>query len=319
MQVMKSKLVVTSILLFLTQYSLVAHALTYRLPTAGEDVVGKVYYTEAREGETLADIGRRHGMGYYEMVRANRSIPHNAKLRAGKEVVVPAQFVLPSGPRQGIVVNLAEYRLYYYPVGRNVVITEALGIGKLGWDTPTGNTKIIEKNKDPIWRPTEAVRADAARQGYDIPLAWPPGPDNPLGGYAMRLGWRTYLIHGTNHPEGVGARVSAGCLRMFPEGIEYLYKVVPVGTAVHIINKPVKIGWHNQQLLIEVHQPLRVDGKYVREDKYNLMEIIQAYAANRNLIVKWRDVRRMMHRENGIPTVIGVEQNTIQRAVRGEL
>ena len=231
----------------------------YELPPEGYDVVGAVATVTAREEDTLIDIARRNGLGYHDIVHANPDV--NVWVPGeGTEVVLPTRFVLPPGPRRGIVLNLAEYRLYYYPTPVDgepaYVMTYPISIGRMDWETPLGSTSVVSKVKNPSWYPPQSVRDEHAADGRPLPRVVPPGPDNPLGRYAMRLGLPGYLIHSTNRPAGVGMRVTHGCIRMFPEDIEYLFANVDVNTPVRIINAPVKIGWFGDELVMEVHPVL---------------------------------------------------------------
>ena len=235
------------------------HAEIYELPPEGYDVIGAVATVTARQEDTLIDIARRHGLGYHDIVRANPGV--NIWLPGeGTEVVLPTRFVLPPGPRSGIVLNLPEYRLYYFPEPREgepaYVLTYPISIRRMDWETPLGVTSVISKVKDPSWYPPQSVRDEHEADGRPLPRIVPPGPQNPLGRYAMRLGLPGYLIHGTNRPAGVGMRVTHGCIRMFPEDIEYLFPNVDVNTPVRIINEPVKLGWHADRLVMEVHPVL---------------------------------------------------------------
>jgi L,D-transpeptidase ErfK/SrfK len=233
-----------------------SYAETFVLPAAG-DVVGQIQYSYSKIDESIDEVGRRFNVGYYEMVRANpladpvHSLPEHTRL------IIPSQYILPDVPRRGIVINLAEYRLYYFPDDENVVITFPVGIGKEGWNTPLGLTRITSKVVNPIWRPTAKVRAAAEEIGAPLPEVFPAGADNPLGKHVLRLGWPTFLIHGTNRADGVGARVSAGCIRMLPGDIEHLYDLVRIGTPVRVINEPVKIGTQDGMMYIQVQPPLK--------------------------------------------------------------
>lgn len=237
----------------------VATGTTYELPPDGSDVVGEVSTVFATHDDTLVDIARRHGFGYQEIVRANPDVDVWVP-GEGTEIVLPGRFVLPAGPRRGIVLNIAEYRLYYFPdpgAGENaMVMTYPISIGRQDWETPIGLTQVVQKVVDPAWYPPQSVREEHAAEGRPLPSIVPPGPENPLGSRAMRLGLPGYLIHGTNRPAGVGMRVTHGCLRMFPEDIEYLFDHVPLKTRVRIINEPVKLGWDGDRLVIEAHQVL---------------------------------------------------------------
>ncbi|KTD63925.1 L,D-transpeptidase family protein [Legionella spiritensis] len=234
-------------------------ASTFILPEEG-DVIGELQYAYSEIGETINDVGLRYGVGYVEMVRANPHIDARRSLSPGTKIVIPSCYLLPSGPREGLVINLAEYRLYYFPPGDNVVITMPIGIGKAGWHTPVGKTTVVARERDPVWRPTANIKAAASEKGVLLPNQFPPGKHNPLGRHILRLGWPTYLIHGTNRRDGVGMRVSAGCIRLMPEDIEQLFDQVAVGTPVRVINEPVKIGWQHGALYLEVH-PLLLEQK----------------------------------------------------------
>jgi L,D-transpeptidase ErfK/SrfK len=282
-----------------------ASALEFRLPSAGSNIVGYVQTATARSGETLGNVGRRYDIGYDEMAEANPHIRYHTKMRRGTKVIVPSQFILPPGPRKGIVINLAELRLYYYPPGRGTVVTEPVGIGKVGsWQTPVGKTRIIGKRKNPYWYPTKNVRAKAERDGFPIPKVFPPGPDNPLGEYAMRLGWQDYLIHGTNQPTGVGQRVSAGCIRMFPEDIHRLYKMAKVGTPVRIINEPFKVGYKGGRMYLETHRPLLEQMEKYELDVAPLVRLVSNAATKKRVLVKWEVARKEVKKPTGIPKVI---------------
>lgn len=279
-------------------------ALEFALPNYG-DVVGEVKEAYSIPGETLGDVGRRFDIGYFEMLEANPQVNPDHVLTPGTKLIIPSLFILPPGPRAGIIVNLAELRLYYYPPDRKVVITKPVGIGREGWKTPLGRTKVIAKTQDPYWYPTQSVREDAERLGHTLPTAVPPGPDNPLGKYAMRLGWREYLIHGTNKPEGVGRRSSAGCIRMFPEDIEILYNLIKIGTQVTIVNEPYKIGWLNNQLYFEAHQPLQEDQLLYKEDMTMFVDRVHKLLEKRKGIVQWSNAQLGIIEQTGIPVKIG--------------
>lgn len=223
-----------------------ATALTFVLPAHGDDVVGHVQWTQALPGDTFNKIGRRYDMGYFELVEANPMINPDHP-QPGSIIVIPSRFILPP-KRHGLVINLAELRIYYYPPHRHVVITYPVGIGREGWDTPLGPSWIAEKMRNPIWTVPESIRKDRAKEGVHLPVKVPPGPDNPLGGYAMRLKQATYLIHGTNDSQGVGRRSSAGCIRLFPEDIESLFAEVARKEKVTIIDLPYKFGWEKHRL-----------------------------------------------------------------------
>ena len=223
-----------------------------------QDVVGHLQVTIARHEDTLPDIARRFNIGFQEIARANPGVDPWLP-GEGTQIVLPTEFVLPDAPRDGVVLNLAAMRLYYFPKhekGAPVeVITHPIGIGKIGWATPEGSTKVISRVKDPVWIPPVSVRQEHQKDGDPLPARVPPGPDNPLGRHLFRLGWPSYLIHGTNKPPGVGMRASHGCIRLYPEDIEGLYETVPIGTKVTTVNQPYLLGWRGQELLLQAYEP----------------------------------------------------------------
>ena len=221
-------------------------------------VVGELQVTTSRYEDTIPDIARRFDLGFDEVANANPGVDPWLP-GAGTRIVLPTQFVLPEAPHEGLVVNLAALRVYYFPKpgkdGRRVMYTYPIGIGKVGWATPAGTTKIVSKRKDPYWTPPASVRKEHAAEGDPLPARVPPGPDNPLGTRAMNLGWPTYLIHGTNKPAGVGVRASHGCIRMLPEDIDQLYEMVPVGTKVTVVNQPIVYRWQRDALYLQAYPP----------------------------------------------------------------
>lgn len=215
------------------------------------DVIGTPNHYTVKKGETLIEIARAFGLGYNEIADANQSVdPFTPK--QGAMIRIPLAWVLPDAPRQrGIVINLPEMRLYFFhgPNGRSVS-TFPIGIGAEGSDTPVGKFTVVRKSVNPAWNVPQSIR----REKPDLPARVPPGPDNPLGTHAMRLSLGSILIHGTNKPWGVGRRVSHGCIRLYPEDINRLYRLVPVGTRVTITRQPVKLGVRNGRVFIEVHK-----------------------------------------------------------------
>ncbi|MCU0976430.1 MAG: L,D-transpeptidase family protein [Steroidobacteraceae bacterium] len=229
----------------------------------GTDVVGRLQVTVATREDTLPDIARRFNVGYEEIVRANPGVDPWLP-GEGTEIALPTRFVLPDAPREGVVINLPAMRLFYYLPRKSKdapleVITHPIGIGKVGWKTPEGRTKVTQKTKDPTWTPPLSVRREHEKNGDPLPAKVPPGPDNPLGRHAMRLGWPTYLIHGTNKPYGVGMRASAGCIRLYPEDIAEVFDLVGVGTPVLIVNQPFLLGWAGDQLHVQAYDVMEDD------------------------------------------------------------
>ena len=256
-----------------------------------EDLVGTIYYVRGRFEQSLAEIGREFNIGYDLIVKSN---PGVHRWLPGKDtpIRIPALHILPRDAagqviRSGIVINLAEMRLYYFPEqpapkvnklskGRGKVATKAqnserrpfkqqlvytypVSIGRMDWRTPLGESKIVKKDRNPPWYPPESIRKEYAAEGEILPAFYPGGsPENPLGGYALRLSLPMYLIHGVDERKalGIGMRVTHGCMRMYPEDISHLFNLVNVGTKVHLLNQPVKSGWRDGFLYLEVHTPL---------------------------------------------------------------
>lgn len=241
------------------------HAEELPLPLSkNESLVGGVQYTRVWHGDSLLDIARTFDIGYNQIIRANPTLNRWVP-RIGAEVTIPSMYILPSGARRGIVLNLAELRLYYYPPGGKTVHTFPVSVGDYDWRTPLGRTKIVAKQVDPPWYPPKSIRAEHLESGEELPTMIPGGdPDNPLGHFALKLGIPGYLIHGTDPRRsfGIGMRVSHGCIRLYPEDIETLYALVSVGTSVSIIEQPIKAGWRDDHLFLEVHHPLEEEGEY---------------------------------------------------------
>jgi L,D-transpeptidase ErfK/SrfK len=244
------------------QYAPPAATHRFEIDAAHDDVVGQVQVTVASKEDTLPDIARRFNVGYEEIVRANPGVDPWIP-GEGKEIVVPTEFVLPNATRQGIVINVAAMRVFYFPPvkagEKQVVYTHPIGIGKVGWSTPEGSTKVLSKVKDPVWRPTASIRAEHKKNGEILPALVKAGPDNPLGRYKFTLGWPSYLIHGTNKPYGVGLRSSHGCIRLYPEDVEKLFEMVKPGTMVQVVNQPFVFGWHKGQLYLQAYDVLEDD------------------------------------------------------------
>jgi L,D-transpeptidase ErfK/SrfK len=281
-----------------------ATANVYQLGSGTDGVVGYAFYVKARYEDTLLDIGRHNGVGYDEMKYANPKLDMWLP-GAGKEVLVPDEFVLPDAPRAGLVINLAEKRLYYYPPGTGEVQTYAIGVGREGWGTPLGSFSIVKKDKDPAWYPPASVRQEHVAEGQEpLPAVVPAGPDNPLGAFALRLSAKGYLIHGTNKPWGVGMQVSHGCIRMYPEGIEALFGQVGVKTPVTIVNQPFKVGWRGDDLYLEVHA--------TDQDKSKaLSDVIPPAVANaQGVKIDWYEVRRAVRENTGLPHLVGGRQGS---------
>jgi L,D-transpeptidase ErfK/SrfK len=239
-----------------------AQAVVYPLPSPDTEVIGQVRVVYANQEDTLLDIARRNSLGYDEIVHANPGVDRWVP-GTGTPIVLPTRYILPDTPRDGVVLNIPEMRLYYYPKtapGEQAVVhTYPVSIGRMDWKTPQGSTKVVAKDVDPPWRPPASIKAEHAKEGDILPDVIPGGPDNPLGRFALRLGIPGYLIHSTNKPFGIGMRVTHGCVRMYPEDIERFFPMVPIGTTVRIVDQPVKVGRLDGALFVESHAPLEED------------------------------------------------------------
>lgn len=350
-----------------------AGAESFSMPASGNDLIGEIRYTTAHDEDTLIDIARRNSVGQDEMTMANPTVDRWLP-KEGTRVLLPREYILPDAPRAGIVVNIPEMRLYYYPVKASAapkkpatppaasapvktapgakpaapakpapaatpvqsftsaqtgeVITYPVSMGRMDWRTPIGKTTVVNKQKDPSWTPPASIKREHAAKGDPLPDVVPPGPDNPLGKFAMRLGVAGYLIHGTDaaKADGIGMRVTHGCMRLYNEDIAKLFPLVPVGAPVYLVNQPVKLGWEGNKLYMEVSQPLDEDvgitghdpdedvtkEQLQREDDQRsrfLMRIanteIGKMKDKTGASVNMDKVRRAVEKPTGIPVVIG--------------
>ncbi len=267
-------------------------------------------YRIKSDKETLVELAIKHDLGYNEIVDANPGIDpwYPGK---GTEVVIPTSWIVPfegvklDNTRGFIVVNLAEMRLYFFKGlkdRRLSILTFPIGIGRQGADTPLGYYRIIQKLKDPVWYVPESIR----KEDPSLPLSVPPGPENPLGKYALRLSNPSYLIHGTNKPLGIGRRVSHGCLRMYPEDIELLYRLVNTGDQVLIIYEPVKIAKAKRGIYIEVHRDYKKTGS-------NLSRAVQKLIKMKLLDrINEKALYNIVFREDGIPHFLPFNINSVR-------
>ncbi len=279
---------------------------TFVLPPSDVDLVGRVVTTTVGKDETLLDIARRFDVGQNEIRLANPGLSRFLPPQ-GAEVRIPKRFILPDAPRKGIVLNVPEMRLYYYPPAGNgapKVITHPVSIGRMDWSTPIGTTRVVAKVKDPVWRPPESIKKEHAADGDPLPDVVPPGPDNPLGRYAMRLGIPGYLIHSTNKPFGIGMRVTHGCVRMYPEDIERLFPLIPVGTPVTLVNQPIKVGWFAGDLYIEVHPPLEEEAQTYDKMLEEALSRIRAKTGAIPVRIDGSALKDALTRQDGIPVRI---------------
>jgi L,D-transpeptidase ErfK/SrfK len=258
-----------------------ASAEQFVLPTNGDNVIGQVTTALAHHEDTLLDVARAYGIGYEEIIAANPGVdpwlPGD-----GTEILIPSRFILPAAPREGVVINLPEHRLYYYPPAVQgespVVRTYPISTARMDWNTPLGVTRIVTKEHMPNWYPPESVRREHAARGDPLPKVIRPGPDNPLGEHKMRLAipGGAYLIHGTNRPAGVGMQVTHGCIRMYPEDVAELFGLVAINTKVNLIDQTTKVGWSRGTLYVERHGALEGTADPRHDDPAELTKLIDA-------------------------------------------
>lgn len=294
-----------SIICSLSLMSQVSFAVNFPLPKAGNDVVGNIATGVVQPDDTFATIARRYDVGYCELEEANPGINPDAP-PPGSVLIIPTQYILPDVPKSGIVINLVEMRLYFYPPNKREVYIFPVGIGREGWESPLGAWTIIERTPLPTWHAPESIREARAKEGVFIPKEVPPGPENPLGDYAMRLSNHTYLIHGTNDPSGVGRRSSAGCIRMYPEDIKKLFQMTSMGSPVRIINYPYKAGWMDNKLYLETHLPLGgVLAELDANHKDAELVINRAVPRRGAAFVNWNKAKAVAKEQQAIPQEVG--------------
>ena len=299
----------------------------------GQDVIGETQVIFARHENTFSAIGRQYNLGYEEMRSANPGVDQWLP-GEGTAIYLPTQSILPEAPREGIVVNVPAMRLYYFSTERAgttekaaqqgapavlTVSSHPIGIGVEGWATPFGEAKVTQKVKDPIWYVPSSIRKEHAERGDPLPSVVPPGPDNPLGAYALTLSLPSYLIHGTNKPAGVGMRSSHGCIRLYPEDIEALFSRVARGTAVRIVNQPVLAGWRDGQLYLEVHPPLaEEEHDLVAEAEAALGRAIErAGAAASGAALDHAAIEKIVAEQRGIPFPVLGSNRSPERYLAG--
>ena len=290
-----------------------AQASEYPLRDDGGGLFGEVKRIQTRYEDTLIQLARQHSLGYEELRRVNKGVDPWLP-GAGTEILIPGQRLLPPGVREGIVVNLPEHRLFYFPKPEQgkppVVLTFPVSVGKMDWNTPLGVTKVVRKQKDPPWYPPESVREEHINRGDPpLPAVVPAGPDNPLGTRSMRLDipGGAYLIHGTNNPDAVGMAITHGCLRMYPEDIERLFDLTPVGTRVALINEPVKISRFGGEVWLEVHPPVDEKGQVLGVDLEVFESRLNELLGDAQVIIDWEMALRALREATGMPVLVGLE------------
>ncbi|MDY0029249.1 MAG: L,D-transpeptidase family protein [Pseudobdellovibrionaceae bacterium] len=280
--------------------------------------IGQMQEMTASYEDTLVHIGREYGVGFVEMRAANPTLDPWIP-GAGAHIVIPTMNILPDAPREGVVINLAEMRLYYYKSPYEAPLTFPIGIGRDGLRTPMGATTIVRKKDGPTWTPTPRMRSEDPT----LPMSVPPGPENPMGSHALYLGFPTIAIHGTNKPYGIGRRVSSGCIRMFPEDITQMFDMAPVGTKVTVVDQPIKSAWIGGSLYLEVHPTQEQATLMEREGAipdYQLSEKDLAYimrvAGPSVKTLDWQKIRKVVKERKGYPVKIAEQAEEIKKAER---
>jgi L,D-transpeptidase ErfK/SrfK len=294
------------LLVLLVFWPVPGRSATFFLPTDGSNIVGQIQVVTADSRNTLLDIARHYDLGYEEITVANPGVSIWLP-GEGTPVVVPTEFILPPRPWRGIVVNIPQRRLYYFPrhkpKERATVVTLPIGIARPGWPTPLGTTRIIGKHKDPSWFVPKSIQEEQRRLGEaNFPDYFPPGPNNPMGMLALETGFAQIFIHGTNRPWGVGMRVSHGCLHLYPEHAAYLFPEVAVGTPVRIINQPVMVGDRDHLLYLSVFEP---EDEYPGE-QVNLIEKAMDALALYDAPVDWKRVEHVVNGKKIVPVPVSV-------------
>jgi len=301
--------IVSLLLLLLASYAQAERVEQFTLPESGNDLVGVHQWTTISSNETLVDLADRFHMGYNLLKSANPEV--DAWLpEEGVQVLLPGETILPRESRKGVVINVAEMRLYYYHQngkGQALVDVYPISVGRGEWLTPITVTQVTGRVKDPVWYPPESIRAEHAARGDFLPKQVPAGPNNPLGNYLLSLGIPSYFIHGTNKRFGIGMQVTHGCIRMYPDDIEQLVKIIPTKTQVTIINQPFKAGWRDDELYLEVHPPLETNGEVVDirlTDVVNLL--IETTKEAPEAQIDWDQVELVLAEAKGIPQKVGL-------------
>ncbi|MBA3988427.1 MAG: hypothetical protein C0463_04790 [Idiomarina sp.] len=303
---MKLKLLLTVVMLLWANCALANNhpATVFPWPQPGQQVIGDIQYTRVAAGETLLDIAERYALGFADIRDANPNLDPWIP-EVGAEVVLPTQYILPAVPWQGIVVNLAEYRLYHFLPERQQIHSYPIGIGQSNSPTPQGDMHITARIPNPTWYPPASVIARWQSQGREVRRQIPAGPDNPLGPFAINLSAQGYLIHGTNQRFGIGAQASAGCIRMNNWDIEALVGNTQIGVAVRIIDQPVQIGVLEQQLYLKAQRSLGGQVDYPSAAQIHA-QVLQAFEAlgNAERQLDLTSVEKIYHQRLGISTQV---------------
>ncbi|MEZ5814516.1 MAG: L,D-transpeptidase family protein [Alphaproteobacteria bacterium] len=268
--------------------------------------VGDMIEYDARYEDTFVHLARDYNLGFTELRAANPYVDPWLP-GAGTDLILPTRHLLPDAPHEGIVINLADMRLYAFINGDEAPYHTPIGVGREGLNTPEGITKIVRKKEGPTWTPTARMR----KEDPELKPYYGPGPDNPLGTHALYLGWPTYALHGTNKPFGIGRRVSSGCIRLYPEKITELFELIPVGTKVTVVNQPIKVAWVDDELFLEANPSLEQSvameemGEVPEEKLSNSeMKLIIKTAGEWQERLRWPAIRKALKERNGYPVAI---------------
>lgn len=291
------------LLLFLLLCPSLVLALTFPMPPKGSHLVGKIQTMQLKPKDNYASIGRKLDVGFYEIYEANSGVDPD-DLSQGTILVIPTQYILPPKLYDSIVINLAEMRLYYSSSRLHEIFTYPIGIGMEDWQTPTGYFKIVEKIEHPKWFVPKSIQEYRAEHHDKVPKVVPSGADNPMGEYALRLSDPEYLIHGTDNPEGVGQRSSAGCIRMYPKDIKELFPLVKEGTRVFIINEPYKVTKERDKIYLEAHMPLYEQRIKMADDFTPVINVLKKLGEKNIKHLDWQQVLLVANEHLGIPQEI---------------
>ena len=274
----------------------------YSSNLSGSDVIGHTVTIKAKLGQTLASIGQQYDIGITEMRDANPNIKPR-KILIRENIVLPMQYVLPPQKyRKGIVINVPELRLYHFSAD-GIISTYPVALGRKKWRTPVGKTWVVGKKEGPTWHVPASIKAEARKNGRELPDQILPGPNNPLGPFAIYLGMQGYLIHGTINPASIGKLVSSGCVRMHNKDITDLYAKVKKGDPVNIIYYPNKVGWHHDKLYLESHFSFNEeDDDIIYHDVSVDVALAEALAKNPKTMIDWEQIDKVLLKHSGVPT-----------------
>lgn len=297
-------------LVFTLLFSLLTHnalATTYDLPPSDHAIIGQVQYGTANHGDNAINMAQRFDLGFNAIENANPDLDLTRGFNAGTKLKIPTQHLLPNEARKGIIINLPEMRMYYFPKDSSKIYTYPIGIGKMGKTIPITRAAITRKATNPTWTPPDSIREFNLEQGIVLPQVMPPGPDNPLGQYAIYMSIPTYLIHSTIFPASIGKRASFGCIRMYESDIEEFFPTVNRGVPVAVINQPVKIGWQYDHLYLETHQPLEEHEGATEATLPGVVQALTDSTQHQAVLIDWQLVSYLVQEKDGLPHEIGIK------------